>query len=655
MKNRVQSLLAILTLLSILTAQLSTAFAQGTAFTYQGQLQNNGSPASGTYNLQFSLYTNNTGGAAAAGPVTNSAVGVTNGLFTVAIDFGSSPWNGETNWLQIGVETNGSNSFTTLAPRQQLTPIPYAISAESLNGTVGSAGLSGTYGNQVNMNNSANQFNGSYAGNGGGLTNVNAAAIGGLAATNFWLTTGNTGTSPTNGNFLGTVDNQPFEIRVGGLRGWRVEPDGRGDGAANLIGGYISNAVQQPFSGANVIAGGGYSAGLNIISSNSGGNFIGAGSANLIGPYVNNDFIGGGGLNTIQSGNSAIVAGTSGTIASNAPSATIGGGNGNVIGEYSAGGGGSYSTIGGGVGNTIDEEDSFIGGGQGNFIQVFADHSVIGGGGSNQIAGAIAPSFGVIAGGYLNTIQTNSSYDFIGGGYGNIVSNTVATVGGGTANTASGNYSTVPGGVNNGAYADRSFAAGDGALATNSGSFVWADASGGFFPSTVSNQFNVRAMGGVRLVTGGAGMTLDGQGVGPLGNYVFAYSTVPQFVSPSIFQNVTFTTTAQINGWVAAGSSQFICNQAGLYLIHYTAEAHFTDSMSMRGTLNSAEILGSQAYSSSSGLAMTTVISQNFIVSASVGNILAIQYTGNNGSDELEGGGTGVVMPSISLTITRIQ
>ena len=100
---------ALLVLLSTFTtfyvAQLSTAFAQGTAFTYQGQLQNNGSPASGTYNLTFTLFTNNVGGTAVAGPVTNNAVVVTNGLFTVLIDFGSGVFNGETNWLEIGVET----------------------------------------------------------------------------------------------------------------------------------------------------------------------------------------------------------------------------------------------------------------------------------------------------------------------------------------------------------------------------------------------------------------------------------------------------------------------------------------------------------------------------------------------------------------------
>jgi trimeric autotransporter adhesin len=138
MKNRSGNIFIALALLALLALnlQLSTAHAQGTAFTYQGQLQNNGTPASGTYNLQFSLYTNSTGGIAVAGPVTNSAVAVTNGLFTVAIDFGPGVWNGETNWLQISVETNNATSFTTLSPRQQVTPTPYAITAGSVEGAV---------------------------------------------------------------------------------------------------------------------------------------------------------------------------------------------------------------------------------------------------------------------------------------------------------------------------------------------------------------------------------------------------------------------------------------------------------------------------------------------------------------------------------------
>ena len=61
---------------STLNSQLSTSFAQGTAFTYQGQLGNNGQPANGTYNLTFSLFYTNTGGNRIAGPLTNSAVGI---------------------------------------------------------------------------------------------------------------------------------------------------------------------------------------------------------------------------------------------------------------------------------------------------------------------------------------------------------------------------------------------------------------------------------------------------------------------------------------------------------------------------------------------------------------------------------------------------
>ena len=124
---------AVVLLVAAVNIPFSTARAQGTAFTYQGQLQNNGSPASGTYNFQFSLYATNTNGTAIAGPVTNSAVAVSNGLFTTTIDFGASVWNGQTNWLQIRVETNHATSLTTLTPRQQVTPVPYATYAESAN------------------------------------------------------------------------------------------------------------------------------------------------------------------------------------------------------------------------------------------------------------------------------------------------------------------------------------------------------------------------------------------------------------------------------------------------------------------------------------------------------------------------------------------
>src|SRR5271167_4299224 len=89
-----------LLLLSILTtlcwAPLSSASAQGTAFTYEGRLNDGGNPANGSYDLTFSLFNVSSGGSAVAGPLTKSTVGVTNGLFTVVLDYGSGIFNGTT-------------------------------------------------------------------------------------------------------------------------------------------------------------------------------------------------------------------------------------------------------------------------------------------------------------------------------------------------------------------------------------------------------------------------------------------------------------------------------------------------------------------------------------------------------------------------------
>jgi hypothetical protein len=116
-----------LTFLCALNSQLSTARAQGTAFIYQGQLGDGGSPANGTYDVQFTLYATITTGSAIAGPVTNSATAVSNGLFTATIDFGPGAFTGSSDWLDIAVRTNGAATFTELTPRQPITPTPYAI------------------------------------------------------------------------------------------------------------------------------------------------------------------------------------------------------------------------------------------------------------------------------------------------------------------------------------------------------------------------------------------------------------------------------------------------------------------------------------------------------------------------------------------------
>ena len=137
MKTHLHHLVLTLALLALSTfnSQLSTAQAQGTAFTYQGQLNTGTNPANGIYDLRLLIYDSSTGGNILGGPVTNTAVAVTNGLFTTIIDFGAGVFTGSSNWLHIGVRTNGSSAFTGLMPRQQLTPTPYAIYAESAGST----------------------------------------------------------------------------------------------------------------------------------------------------------------------------------------------------------------------------------------------------------------------------------------------------------------------------------------------------------------------------------------------------------------------------------------------------------------------------------------------------------------------------------------
>src|SRR5215510_9052663 len=49
-------------LLSTFNFQLSTLLAQGTAFTYQGRLNDGAGPASGIYDLRFAIYDLLTGG-----------------------------------------------------------------------------------------------------------------------------------------------------------------------------------------------------------------------------------------------------------------------------------------------------------------------------------------------------------------------------------------------------------------------------------------------------------------------------------------------------------------------------------------------------------------------------------------------------------------
>jgi trimeric autotransporter adhesin len=306
MKNQVKHLPIALALLALstLNVQLSTVLAQGTAFTYQGRLHDGATPACGSYDLTFTLYDAGADGDLIAGPLTNSSTAVSNGLFTVMLDFGAGVFTGGSNWLEIAVQTNGGSGFTTLAPRQQVTPTPYAIfanTASNVLGTVPSAGLAGNYDSAVTLDNPGNSISGTFTGDGTSVANVDAVTLDGLTSAAFWSTAGNAGANPTNGAFLGTTDDLPLELHVNGSRALRLENNfdfifELSYGVApNVIGGNLGNVVSNGFYGA-FIAGG-----STHYSNRVGGDF-----ASVIG-----------GLNNTASGFASTAAGSGNTASGN--------------------------------------------------------------------------------------------------------------------------------------------------------------------------------------------------------------------------------------------------------------------------------------------------------------------------------------------------
>lgn len=109
--------------------------ALGNSFTYQGRLTDAGSPANGTYDLRFILYDADSAGASVGSTQTKEDVTVTNGLFSVELDFGVAAFNGDARWVEISVRPGASaGTFTVLSPRQPISPTPYALFAKAAAG-----------------------------------------------------------------------------------------------------------------------------------------------------------------------------------------------------------------------------------------------------------------------------------------------------------------------------------------------------------------------------------------------------------------------------------------------------------------------------------------------------------------------------------------
>jgi hypothetical protein len=535
------------------------AFGQSSVFTFQGRLSDGGVPVTGDYDLQFSLFDAVASGAQISTNVTVAPAGVTNGLFTVALDFGAAAFDGAPRWIQVGVRTNGSASaYVILNPRTRVTASPYAITAISAATSLGLTGVLPD--DQLSANiarlNFAQTFTGTTlfnpssgapfaVGSTNKVVSLNADLLDGLDSAGFWRTAGNAGTNPTN-QFLGTTDNQPLEIRVNNSRALRIEP---GAGNPNLIGGHRSNSVATGIAGATIAGGGSFSFPNTIRAANStisGGyrnsiqtnayeSTIGGGYMNLIGTNADRGTIGGGLDNAILTGAfiSTIGGGAGNRIETNASRSTIAGGDGNKIGMNAY-----NSSIGGGTANTLLEQLSTIAGGNANLIETAAGASTVGGGFRNfvhtgsfeaTIAGGRDNTIGTnsarstISGGYVNAIHSNAFESTIGGGYMNLIGTNAArgTIGGGLDNAIlmEAYSSTIGGGAGNriGTNASRSTIGGGEGNQIRFGSFN-ATISGGV-NNVIQDGASTASVGGgdgntietgsfVSTIAGGAGNTV---------------------------------------------------------------------------------------------------------------------------------------------------
>lgn len=115
----------------LLTTKMAPAQGQtGTAFTYQGLLTQSEVPANGQFCFVFKLFNAQTGGSQIGPDLSPCNVQVSDGQFSLDLDFGPGAFVGEERWLQIQVVTDGGLVTTTLQPRQRVSPAPEAVYAE---------------------------------------------------------------------------------------------------------------------------------------------------------------------------------------------------------------------------------------------------------------------------------------------------------------------------------------------------------------------------------------------------------------------------------------------------------------------------------------------------------------------------------------------
>jgi trimeric autotransporter adhesin len=548
----------------LLCAVCGSALAQPTAFNYQGRLTDGTNAATGSYDLQFSLFDAASGGGQQGMTLTSFATVVSNGYFNVALDFGSQ-FPGADRWLEIGVRSNGGGAYSTLIPRQPITSTPYAITAGNVTGTVAAAQYAVTAGSVSGpvsatlisgvLSNSnlpsSPVFSGSVTVQGSLVTVSNAVFSNGLyVSSGAFNVASNVPVSFVGGavTFASSgvefASNAPVTFAGGAVR---VDSSG-----LVMTSGVITVASTVPVSFGSTVTVGGSSV---VVSSNGltaadfwqlEGNAGTSSATNFVGTTDNQALVlkVNGVRALLLEPNTKDQPNLTGGSAQNqiAPlidGGTIGGGHQNLILP-----GADYAVVAGGQGNAVGTNSSqtAVGGGSGNIVGTSSENSVIAGGLQNAIGGDSGGS--VIGGGVGATIGTNSPRSIIGGGYYNSISNNAesSAIGGGRQNQIDvGSFSsTIAGGEDN-------------TIGTNS---MHTAIGGGWNNSVGADSANATIAGGQgNYVLSGSGLSVVGGGGG---NGIDANAYANGIVSG---QNNYIGAGVQ-NSFIGGGYQNYIRNQA---------------------------------------------------------------------------------------------
>jgi hypothetical protein len=496
----------------------------GNYFTYQGELVVNGQPANSYYDISVNLYNNENGGSSLGGNLFSNHY-IVNGLFSIEIDIGSTPFIGDEVWIELSIKQAGAGSYTNL-PRQRITNSPYAIHAQF----VGSSGVNS------DAIQSAAVTNFKLADNAVTQNKIQSSSVGTLQIINASITNSKLADNAIDSSKI--LDNSIIsndiadgtiianDIATNAINSSKIQ-----DGSITAID-INTNSVQQRISGTCPTG-----ESIRAISNTGGvtcepddigtlgwglsGNTGTDSTANFIGTNDNNSLI----LKVNNHKAIQIIPTTN-----NDPNLIFGNENNSITPSHFVTG----SAISAGTGNQIysnisGQEGVVISGGKDNKIitptsnPISIEFSTISGGWDNEINNS---SRSIITGGYDNSINDSFNSSILGGNS-NIAKGMWSTVVGGALNYSGGNYSLVAG--NNAHIRDKT-EVGGGDTDGDENTFIWSQSG---MVSTAPKQVLFEAQGGFGIGTNAPTSPLHIKGQGTSTGSIPGSNEVVMIVEPT--------------------------------------------------------------------------------------------------------------------------